>query len=101
MQAEYDVMKDERRLALAEARESVAGAVSKEDESARNSATIRMLAGSREGSDGSAAGEGDVDGASTSGEAGSGFRNVMICAIFVMLSTAVYLRFRTNGARRK
>ena len=96
MQAEYEVIREERRLALAEARESVAAASSGEGENARNPAVIRTLAGSREGNNGGAAREGKPDGASADGEAGTGFRDFLVCAIFVMLSVALYLKFHTN-----
>ena len=96
MQAEYEVMREERRLALAGARKSVAAALSGEDESVRNPAVIRTLAGVCAGSARSAASERVSGGASASGGSGSGFRTFMICAVLVMLCTVLYLSFRNH-----
>ena len=98
MQAEYDLMREERRLALAETRESVATSISGEDESARNIGGIRMLGDRRDGNDGGPAREVASDGAAGSGGAGNSFRNLMVGAIFLMLGMALYLRFRSRQA---
>ncbi len=104
MQEEYEQMREERRIALAEARESVAVAVSSENKSHGSSTTVRMfgrVGGKSDGStakngtsDDGAADGGDADG----GDAGNGFRNIMVGAVILILGTALFLRRRSRGA---
>jgi len=94
MQEEYDEMREERRLVLAEARESVAAASSGEDAMARNNGATGKVGGRRDGTEGGAAREVPSDSSAASGGTKDSFRNYMACAIFLMLGTALYLRFR-------
>ena len=85
MQAEYEVIRKERRLALAEVRERVAPAFSGGDEYAR---------GGSKGNPGSATQDSASDSAAAGRGTGYRFRFYIACAVLLMLGSALYLRVR-------
>jgi hypothetical protein len=95
MQAEYQEMREARRVALAEARESVAPIVLEEGEIAPSVGGIRGIAGGSGGS--SASVDPAADGKPVGVDQGGGSRFFLLCSTCGLLCTALLIRFRRRG----